>query len=143
MLENELEIEATREHIARAVRDAASGVSTLLACRGRLSVVDAVAFAQRHCLLGRLEDEVRVSSGRGRIHIQPRDAPRRRRIRGAPSGFDRRSVFDRRMGERRASTADDPAALAAVERHGERRCGEDRRSGTDRRRPSQIPRVPR
>jgi hypothetical protein len=136
VLNQRVEIEATREQIARAVTNAAHGESTLLACRGRLSVREAAALAEQQRLVWRLESAVRISAGHGRIHIQPRDVPTRRRILRVPGGLDRRSAFDRRVGERRALPAEDPVALAAIELHGERRTGTDRRSGGDRRRPS-------
>jgi hypothetical protein len=132
--ERGLELEATGERVARAVRDATAGKTTLLACSGALSSTKAAAMAQRLRALSRLEDQVRISVGHGRIHIQPADRPLRRRIANVPGGTDRRSVFDRRVAERRKLAADDPIALAAIREHGERRSGEDRRSGGDRRR---------
>jgi len=132
--ERGLEIEATGERVARAVRDATAGKTTLLACSGALSAKKAAAIAQRLRTLSHVEDQVRISVGHGRIHIQPADRPVRRRILNVPGGTDRRSLFDRRIAERRKLPADDPIALAAIREHGERRSGEDRRSGSDRRR---------
>jgi hypothetical protein len=131
MLESSLEIEATYESVAQAVRDAAYGESTLLACSGALSAEQAAAVAEQHCHALELEDEVRVTVGHGRIHVQPADTPARRRLPNVPGGFDRRSAFDRRVGERRKLTA---AQLPG----GERRSGTDRRTGTDRRRPVRV-----
>lgn len=127
-----LEIEATYEDVAQAVRDAGYGESTLLACRGVLTLDQAVVIAEQHRQALGLEEEVRISIGHGRIHIQPADMPVRRRLPNVPGGLDRRSIFDRRIAERRQATADAPLA-------GERRSGKDRRSGDDRRRP--IPTV--
>ena len=126
MLEGEGE--ATYESVAQAVRDAGYGESTLLACRGPLTVDQALVIAEQHRQALGLEAEIRISFGRGRIHIQPADMPVRRRQPNVPGGLDRRSVFDRRVEERRQPAADAPL-------HAERRTGGDRRSGTDRRRP--------
>ena len=123
-----LEIEATYEDVAQAVRDAGYGESTLLACRGVLTLDQAVVIAEQHRQALGLEEEVRISIGHGRIHIQPADMPVRRRLPNVPGGLDRRSIFDRRIAERRQSAADAPL-------EGERRSGKDRRSGEDRRRP--------
>lgn len=136
MRERALETEATAEGVAQAVKNAAHGESTLLACRGSLSAVQAVAIAEYHRRLLRLEKEIRISIGHGRVHVQPADTPARRRLVNVPGGFDRRSVFDRRVVERRKIPVGDPFALAAVREHGERRSGNDRRSGIDRRRAS-------
>ncbi|HEY8408253.1 MAG TPA: hypothetical protein VIK66_09760 [Gaiellaceae bacterium] len=131
MLESPLEIEASYESVAQAVRDAAYGESTLLACRGALGVEQSVAVAEQHLHALELEDEVRISVGHGRIHVHPADTPARRRLPNVPGGLDRRSVFDRRVGERRK-------AVAAQLPHGERRSGTDRRTGSDRRRPVRV-----
>lgn len=131
MLEGQLEIEATYESVAQAVRDAAYGESTLLACRGSLTLAQAVATAEQHLHALELEDEVRITVGHGRVHVQPADMPARRRLPNVPGGLDRRSVFDRRVGERRR-------VVAAQLPHGERRSGEDRRTGNDRRRPARV-----
>lgn len=141
MLERALEIEATSERVTQAVRNAAHGESTLLACRGSLGIARAVAIAEQQRRLLGLEEAVRISVGHGRIHVQPADTPARRRLPNVPGRIDRRSVFDRRVGERRKTGADDPIALAAIRLHGERRTGADRRSGNDRRR-SSAPRGP-
>lgn len=132
--ERGVEVEATGERVARAVHDATAGKATLLACSGVLSATKAAAIAQRLRTLSRLEDQVRISVGHGRIYIQPADRPTRRRILNVPGGTDRRSVFDRRVAERRHLQADDPIALALIRENGERRGGEDRRSGFERRR---------
>jgi hypothetical protein len=126
MLEEERE--ATYESVAQAVRDAAYGESTLLACRGQLTVDQAIVVAEQHRQALGLEAEIRISFGHGRIHVQPADMPVRRRMPNVPGGLDRRSVFDRRVGERRQPAADAPLSA-------ERRTGRDRRSGADRRRP--------
>jgi hypothetical protein len=123
------EIEATQERVAQAVKDAGFGESTLLACRGELSVDQAAAIARRHRQGLWLEEEVRISVGHGRIYVRPSDVPARRRLPKVADGLDRRSVFDRRIGERR-QPADGTPPL-----EGERRSGRDRRSGHDRRRP--------
>jgi hypothetical protein len=136
MLEGEPELEATYETVAQAVRDAGFGESTLLACRGALNVEQAMVLAEQHRQGLGLEDEVRISAGHGRIHVQPSDVPVRRRIPNVPGGHDRRSAFDRRIGERRKPGPGVPPP------EGERRSGSDRRSGEDRRRPvrSAVPR---
>lgn len=141
MRERAFEAEATAERIARAVDKAAHGESTLLACRGSLSVSRAVAIAEQHRRLVGLESEIRITAGHGRVHIHPASRPVRRRVLNRPGGFDRRSVFDRRVEERRKIAADDPIAVAAIRLNGERRSGTDRRSGVDRRRgvPRQSP----
>jgi hypothetical protein len=135
MLEGELEIEATYESVAQAVRDAGYGESTLLACRGALGLDQAVTVAEQHRQALGLEEEVRITVGHGRMHVQPSDMPVRRRLPRVPGGLDRRSVFDRRIGERRAP-ADGAATPLLV--HGERRSGTDRRSGADRRKPART-----
>lgn len=124
--------EATYESVAQAVRDAGYGESTLLACRGALTVDQAIVVAEQHRQALGLEAEIRISFGHGRIHVQPADMPVRRRLPNVPGGLDRRSVFDRRMAERRQSAADAPLSA-------ERRSGGDRRSGADRRRPAAKP----
>ena len=134
MRERALEAEATAERVARAVKNAAHGESTLLACRGSLTVAQTVAIAEQHRRLLALETEVRITIGHGRVHVQPAATPARRRLANLAGGIDRRSVFDRRVGERRTIALDDPIALAALREHGERRSGCDRRSGSDRRR---------
>jgi len=126
MLEGEHE--ATYERVAQAVRDAGFGESTLLACRGPLGVDQAIVIAEQHRQALELDDEVRITAAYGRIHIEPSDVPVRRRLPSVPGGFDRRSAFDRRFGERRHPAADAP--LDAERRH-----GGDRRSGNERRRP--------
>ena len=124
----EAEPEATYELVAQAVRDAGYGESTLLACRGSLTVDQAMVIAEQHRQALGLDDEVRITVGHGRIHVEPSDMPVRRRLPNVPGGFDRRSPFDRRFSERRRIAADEPVDA-------ERRAGSDRRSGRDRRRP--------
>jgi len=130
MLEGEPE--ATYALVAQAVRDAGYGESTLLACRGQLSLDQAVVIAEQHRRSLELDDEVRITAGRGRILVEPSDMPVRVRLPNVPGGFDRRSPFDRRFGDRRQPAADEPVAA-------ERRTGSDRRSGEDRRRPFAKP----
>ena len=131
MLERPLEIKASYERVARAVKDAAYGESTLLACSGALGVAQAAAFAEQHCQALRLEDEVRISVGHGGIHVRPAATPARRRLPNVPGGLDRRWAFDRRVAERRK-------VVALQLLHGERRSGTERRSGNDRRRPVRV-----
>jgi len=136
MRERALEAEATAERVARAVRNAAHGESTLLACRGSLNVAQTVAIAEQHRRFLGLESEIRISIGHGRVHVQPAATPARRRLANLPGEYDRRSVFDRRVEERRKTALNDPIALEAIREHGERRSGRDRRSGIERRRGS-------
>jgi hypothetical protein len=132
MLEARVEQAASFPRIVQAVKNAAAGETTILSCPDQRSVARACAFAEQQRLLLGLVDEVRVSVGHGRIHLEPRETSPRPKRR-APVETERRRGPDRRRAERRQRGADDPVERAVVAVVGERRSGTERRSGHDRR----------
>jgi hypothetical protein len=129
MLDPAVSTPATYRRIRRALEAAVDGESTVLRCSTELPGPQALAYADQHRLATGAGKTVAVTLRSGCLHI----TPVARTLRPSPVKLERRSLHDRRIGERRKRGSDDPVERLFLSINGERRSGTDRRSGEDRR----------